>query len=128
MPQHPQERKDGLYTLNTHKITKRQLHKCLRTVQDRCLSSGTWHDESFQEYCRDPHNVELLQTLSAMKAISFSSIDDRPIYAFPLDAAGTVWLENSEKWKDRIWGFVAGVATTVLAELILLIATGTLRL
>ena len=114
--------------MNKHKITKRQLHKCLKTVQDHCLSSDTWHDESFRKYCHDPHNVELLQTLNAMNAIKFSSVNDTPICAYPLDAAGMIWLENSEKRKDRIWGFVAGVATTVLAELIVLIATGTLRL
>lgn len=90
--------------MNKHKVTKRQLHKCLRTVQDHCLSSDAWIDESFQEYCRNPHNVELLQTLCALNAIQFSSIDGLPICAYPLDAAGKIWLENSEKWKDRFWG------------------------
>ena len=113
--------------MNKHKVTKRQLHKCLRTVQDHCLSSDAWIDESFQEYCRNPHNVELLQTLCALNAIQFSSIDGLPICAYPLDAAGKIWLENSEKWKDRFWGFLAGVATTILGGLIVQLATGLLR-
>ena len=117
-----------VFALNKHKITKRKLHKCLKTVQDHCLTSSTWHDESFREYCRDPHNVELLQTLSAMNAIKFSSVNEMPICVYPLDAVGMIWLENSEKWKDRIWGFVTGVVATVLAELIVLLVTGTLGL
>lgn len=113
--------------MNHHKITKRQLHKCLETVQDHCAFSDAWSDETFREYCKDAHNVELLQALSAMGAIQFNATDDMPICAYPLDAAGLVWVENSEKWKDRIWGFFAGMVTTVAGELILLLITGMLR-
>ena len=76
-------------------------------------------------FCINHKNVEALQALKSMKAIQVQFLDgsNTPVYAYPLDAAGIVWVENSEKWKDRIWGFTFGVASTLLAEFIIRMLT-----
>lgn len=108
--------------MKKRKITKRQLYKCLHTIQEHCVNSDVWCDASFQEFCRDPHNVELLHTLQCMNVVTLSALDGNapPIYVCPLDNAALVMLNERDKQKERILGFVAGVVSTVFAELLTL--------
>lgn len=116
--------------MNKHKISKRQLLRCLQTVQDHCEASDVWSGDTFAEYCSNPHNIELLKTLKAMNAVQMVTIENGnvnlPVYAFPLDNAGSVWLENSEKWKDRILGYVFGFVSAALIEILRLVLTGSI--
>lgn len=109
--------------MRKHKVTQRQLLRCLNLVQDNCMNpNGIWYGDSLNEFCRDLHNVELLETLQAEKAVSLTYIDSiesqngQILYVAVGERAGILWYENSEKWKNRIFGFITGVLTTVIAE------------
>lgn len=86
------------------------------------MENGVWTGQSLYNFCSDAHNVELLRTLQSKGAIcirtkpEIGTFEESPYAVFPEDGAGEIWYENSEKWKNRILGFIAGVLTTVIAQ------------
>lgn len=107
--------------MNQHKITDRQMLRCLRCVQDNCAETFLWSGQTFTDFCGKPHNMEILRMLQSKNAIRLHGADSignqqkLPYGVSVEDAAGVVWYENSEKWKNRICGFIAGVLTTLIA-------------
>ena len=110
--------------MNKFKVSNRQMLRCLKTVQKNCDIRDVWQGESFKDFCSKPRNVYLLKALHERDAITLfcrSNLQgiDVPIYVTAEPNAAFLWIENSEKRKDRIWGFVYGVLTTVTAEFII---------
>lgn len=110
--------------MHKFKVSNRQMLRCLKTVQKNCDERDLWKGESFKSFCSNPRNVYLLKALHERDAINLccaSGFDgvDVPYYVIAKPNAAFLWIENSEKRKDRIWGFVCGVLTTVTAEFII---------
>ena len=118
--------------MNRHKITNRQLLRCLRIVQDNCVDSYIWTGQSFKDFCNDKHNIEILLTLQGLNAVRLycaDAIGTNPVLPYAVSTTGEeglLWYENSEKWKNRILGFIAGVLTTVIAQFFIAYVTAVL--
>ena len=102
------------------RISRHYLNKTLRTVAEHCQHGNClWSDDSLKTFCDNPKNVIALNMLRELGNISILYADNR-IYHVGFKSHSYIYLlTRSEKWIERLIGFVAGVASTVLAGLII---------
>ena len=91
----------------------------MKIIQEHC-KNGTevWGDDSFTLFCQDEKNLLTLKALSAEGNIKVKYYDNSPYYVIMQSSAHLYFLSQEEKWKERVIGFVVGIASTVAAELI----------
>ena len=102
------------------RISRHYLHKCLRIVADHCdHGEKIWCDESLQDFCNDRKNLAALKALHEIGNIKIFYAGDGP-YAVEFKVHSYIYLlSRKERWLERLYGFVAGVAATVIAEIII---------
>lgn len=99
-------------------VSMRTLMRCLHTIQDHCTFATNWSGDDLTEFCSNRKNLAALYALRDSGAIHFMTNDnsEMPVFVVLLDGVPKISIENSEKWKDRIYGFICGVLTAVIAE------------
>lgn len=100
-----------------------RMHHCLKAIDiasdnnELCICNG----EALAKLCKNPKNLKAILALSSGGYISIPNIDNStiPAYIIPEDKLPMYFVERSEIWFNRFLGFVAGVLSTVLADLII---------
>ena len=102
--------------------------RCMKTILEKCGSSGKWADESLSEFCKDFVQRASLSVLALNGYIRLISADDSTIFAvIMLDRGYEYFAEKEAKRKEFIksffsnfiTGFLSGVLVTVIGGLIL---------
>lgn len=102
--------------------------RCMKTILERCGSSGKWADESLSEFCKDYIKRASLSVLALSGYIRLISADDSTVFAvIMLDRGYEYFAEKEAERKEFIksffsnfiTGFLSGMLVTVIGGLIL---------
>ncbi len=100
-----------------------RMHHCLKVIDKSSNNNelGICRGEDLTKLCQNPKNVKAIHALSSGGYISIPNIDNSsiPAYIVPEDKLPMYFVERSEIWFNRFLGFIAGVLSTVLADLII---------
>lgn len=102
------------------RISRHYLHKCLRKISTYCYQDDiVWADDAFHEFCDDQKNLMALKMLEELGNVQIFEADNRPFGVAVKSHSYIYLLNRKERWLERLYGFVAGVATMVIAEAII---------
>lgn len=115
-------------------ISKRNRDRAMRIYTDY-FNRSSRPQTITPEYLYDkgfPRNVDALETTHALASMGYISLGHFALekdYIKELTDKGKCYFEVSSdqrrtRWFDRLWGFVSGVALTVIADLIIRFIAG----
>ncbi len=100
-----------------------RMHHCLKVIEKSSDSNelGVCIGKDLTKLCKNPKNLKAIQALSSGGYITTPGIDNAaiPSHIIPENKLPMYFIERSEVWLNRFWGFLAGILTTVLADLII---------
>ena len=95
----------------TLRARMRQCIKILEAKEDSIIIG-----DDLEEMWADPKTRKALKALEAQEYVNIQSADNRPLYVTMARNGSLYLLTRSEIWKNRIWSFLLGATSTLLAE------------
>lgn len=103
-------------------ILRLKMRRCLHKLEKQWyLNNDFITGESALQFSNTMSKLKTLKALQAAECVSLSYADNsnRP-YAISEGAKSSVYvLERHEIWTNRLWGFLAGILTSVAAHYII---------
>lgn len=103
--------------------TRFRMRHCLKAIEKSSDNNelGVCLGEDLIKLCKNPKNLKAIQALSSGGYITAPVIDNAvmPSYIIPENKLPMYFVERSEIWLNRFLGFLAGIFTAVLANLII---------
>ncbi len=102
-------------------IMRIKMRFCLNKIEKQCFNdeTGVISGDDINKLCSTPKKLKVLLALEASECICITWADgyNHPLCIREGKRASLYVLERSEIWLNRFLGFIAGILTTILADL-----------